>query len=509
MKVKNKNIQILLEKYKEIHLLGKMGSLLGWDTNVNLPIKGSEGRAQESAYLAKLIAEKWQDKEFRTLVMKTDDPSFAKATGDEAAIIRNIKRASKFYWSVPKEIIIETAETSSKAYMAWQYAKRDNKFKDFLPHLKKNIELCKIITEHLGFKDNPYDALLDLYEPGLTAKDCKNIFGILQPELTKILKKITSSPKYQKDFDLINGQVRYPVDDQRQISLFVLKKMGYDMEAGRMDISSHPFTDTLGRFDVRITNRYKETDLRESLMGAMHETGHALYEQGVNEEYEGTPLDGGISLGIHESQSRFWENMIGRSYGFIKFMTPILHAFYPEQLGRSDSDELFKLLNLVKPSLIRTESDEVTYNLHIALRFEIENGLINEKLKAEDLPEIWREKMKKYLGVVPKTDREGVLQDVHWSNGSFGYFPTYTLGNLYAAQFTARLHQDFGGREKIEAIIERGELGTILSWLRTNIHQYGSLYWPKELCIKVTGEELTPKYFLEYIKEKYTKIYQI
>jgi carboxypeptidase Taq len=281
--------------------------------------------------------------------------------------------------------------------------------------------------------------------------------------------------------------------------------MGYDLDAGRMDVSSHPFTDTLDHFDVRITNRYKTGEFRESLMVAMHEGGHALYEQGVSEEYTYTPLDGGVSLGIHESQSRFWENQIGRSLPFIKFMTPIFHAFYPDQLSKVGGEELYTLFNQVKPSLIRTEADEVTYNLHIALRFELEEAMVNDKVKIEDLPEIWREKMKSYLGVVPKTDREGVLQDVHWSHGPLGYFPTYTLGNLYAAQFTNKMKKDI----KVSESAEKGELGSILSWLRTNIHQHGSLYMPDELIKKVTHEALNPNYFLEYIKEKYSKIYSL
>jgi carboxypeptidase Taq len=292
--------------------------------------------------------------------------------------------------------------------------------------------------------------------------------------------------------------------DQKQLALFVLKKIGYDLEAGRMDVSSHPFTDTLGIYDVRITNRYKADNFVESIMVALHEGGHALYDQGVKEEYAGTPLEGGVSLGIQESQSRFWENQIGRSEEFVKFITPILHAFYPEQLSEFDHQTLSRHFNWVTPGLIRVEADEITYNLHIALRFEIENKLINNKIKADDLPEIWRSKMKKYLGVVPETDREGVLQDVHWSGGMFGYFSTYTLGNLYAAQITAKMAKEL----KIDNLVEKANYGTILSWLRTNIHQYGSLYWPKELIKKVTGEPLNPKYFVDYLQKKYSVIYK-
>lgn len=503
MKVKNKQTQKLLEKYKEISLLNNLNTLLGWDLNVNLPIKASEGRARQSAYVTKLVAEKWLDPEFKKLLDSLDQDS-PDLNQEERAIVRNLKQQGKFYFKVPKEIVVEFSETTSKAFMTWQRAKVENKFKDFLPELKKVIRLNQIMADHLGYKDNPYDALLDLFEPGLIAEKCKEVFGDLRPELTRILKKIQN--KKGANFEgLIGDGLNYPIDDQEQLSLFVLKRMNYDFEAGRQDVSSHPFTETLGRYDVRITNRYRPDSFVESIMVAMHEGGHALYEQGVNEEYESTPLDGGISLGIHESQSRFWENQVGRSFAFIKFLTPIMQAFYPKQLAKIGSETFFTLFNNVEPGLIRVEADEVTYNLHIALRFELENALINNKIKAEDLPEIWHEKMKKYLGIVPKTDREGVLQDVHWSYGSFGYFPTYTLGNLYAAQFTAAMKKELN----IDELAEKGELGTILSWLRTNIHQNGSLYWPGELVQKVTGKKLSSKFFLDYIRDKYSRIYSI
>lgn len=506
MRIVDATIKKLIEEYKDISTLGKIEGVLGWDLNVNLPPKASDERAEQTAYMAKMVSEKWLDAEFKSLLEKANQEShFAKATRDEKAIVRNLNWAAKYYHRVPQEIIIEFAETSAKAFIAWQEAKRADKFSIFIPHLKKMVGLNQIIAKHIGYKDNPYDALLDLFEPGLTVKEVGKIFKTIQPTLTKILAKIKKSPNYKEDSKIVDANVAYSADDQRQLSLFVLKKMGYDLAAGRMDVSMHPFTTTLGNKDIRITNRYKPNDFRDSLMIAMHETGHALYEQGVREEYANTPLAGGVSLGIHESQSRFWENQVGRSWEFTKFLTPILHAFYPDQLSEISAEEIFKLFNMVKSSLIRTEADEVTYNLHIILRFELENALINNKIKVEDLPKIWRKKMKKYLGIVPENDSDGVLQDVHWSHGPMGYFPTYTLGNLYAAQFTNRMKKEL----QLNELIEKGELGTILSWLRTNIHQYGSLYWPEELVRKVTGERLNPKYFLNYIKNKYSKIYGV
>jgi carboxypeptidase Taq len=498
---KSKKLQKLLTAYKDISLLGKINAVLGYDMNVSLPDGGADGRAQQSAYVTRLLSERWLSIELRNLLEDLKNDSGLSQI--EKALIRNLDWQGKYYFRIPQSIVVEFSETTSKAFMAWQKAKTNNSFKDFLPHLKKVIRLNQLIADHLGYSDNPYDALLDMYEPGLTTKECKSIFSTLQPELTKILKNIQKSKNYKESSDLIGENSNYPVDNQRQISLFVARKLGYDFTSGRLDISSHPFTETLGRHDVRITTRYKVTDFRESLTGTIHEVGHALYEQGVKEEYEYTPLDGGVSLGIHESQSRFWENQIGRSSEFISFITPVMHTLYNQQLGKSDADELYRLFNLVKPSFIRTEADEVTYNLHIALRFEIEEGLISGKLKAEDLPEIWKSKMKKYLGVVPPTDREGVLQDVHWSYGNFGYFPTYTLGNLYSAQFTNTMKKEINISEQSKI----GEFGPILSWLRTNIHQHGGVYWPGELCEKVTGEKLNPKYLVEYLTDKYNKIY--
>lgn len=502
----NKKIEKLVGKYREISLLGKTEAVLGWDLRVNLPKKGAEGRATQIAHLTEIITEKWLDPEFKKLVEGIDVQGRS-LTVEEKAVVRNLRHAGKFYFKVPKEIIVEFSQTSTRATVVWDEARKKDNFKDFLPYLKKLIRLNQIIAEHIGYKDNPYDALLDLYEPGLTSRQCKQIFAKLQPQLTAILKSIQKSKNYREKSDLVEGELDYPKDDQEQLCFFVLRKMGYDLDAGRMDdISpSHPFTSELGRFDVRITNRYNTKDFREGLMVAMHETGHALYEQGVSEDYTDTPLQGGVSLGIHESQSRFWENQIGRSREFMKFLTPIFHAFYPRQLSEVDTDTLFGLFNQVRPSLIRTEADEVTYNLHIALRFELEEALVNSKIEPKDLPEVWRVKMKKYLGVVPETDREGVLQDVHWSQGPMGYFPTYTLGNLYAAQFTEKMKKELN----LEELIEKGELGTVLSWLRTNIHQYGSLYWPDELSKKVTGQGLSPKYFLDYLRRKYSKIYSL
>lgn len=490
------------EKYKEISLLGNVQALLGWDLNVNLPPKASNSRAQQSAYITSLTADRWLNPEFRTLFEKASSET-KKLSPLEKAMLRNIGWSGKYYWKVPKELVVEFSETTSEAFMAWHKAKTEDKFSLFSDYLQKNIRLSQRIADHLGYKKNRYDALLDLYEMGLTTDVCSNIFKTLIKELRPFMKQIIKKQSNNETMkQLINENTFYSEKRQRQLSLFILRKLGYDLSAGRLDVSPHPFTQSMTKHDARITTKYLLHDFRSSFTATIHEAGHGLYEQGVADEFEGTALDSGVSLGIHESQSRFWENQIGRSPEFLTFMAPVFQAFFPEHLSQSTTDHIVSLFNNVEPGFIRIEADEVTYNFHIALRFELEEKLINEKLKVKDLPEIWREKMDEYLEVRPKTDSEGVLQDVHWSYGNFGYFPTYTLGNLNAAQFTHAMKKEL----KIEELVARGEFGTILSWLRDNIHKHGASIWPDELVKKVTGEELNPKYFVEYIKEKYSAL---
>lgn len=494
MHYSNNTTRKIAQHYKEISTLGKIGSVLGWDLNVNLPEKASSARAQQSAYITALTTDKWLDKDFRKLIENSLN-SPKSQTPEEKAILRNLNWAGQFYWKVPKGIVVELSQVSSEAFMAWQKAKEEDNFPAFAGHLENILRLNRVIADHLGYKENRYDALLNLYEQNLTAKKLTPIFGLLKKELIPLIKnrKIPHHPD-APDHPYYNPR------RQAQLANFIIKRMGYDLLAGRLDVSAHPFTTSLATNDVRITTKYLLDDFRSSFTAAIHETGHALYEQGVNEEFEDTPLESGVSLGIHESQSRFWENQVGRSREFLTFMAPVFQAFFPEQLSGKTADDFYQMFNTVEPGVIRIEADEVTYNFHIALRFELEEKLLNEKIKVKDLPTIWTEKMHDYLGVTPKNNREGVLQDVHWSYGNFGYFPTYTLGNLYAAQFTRTMKKELNVAE----LTSRGEFGTILSWLRDNIHQHGSLYWPDELVKKVTGEELNPKYFVEYIKGKYT-----
>lgn len=501
MKYSNKLLKDLASNYREISLLGKVNALLDWDLNVNLPVKASESRASQSAYITKLVSDRWLDKNFKKNLIEAT--KLKKLGKEEKSIVRNLNHSSKYYHRVPQEIIVKFSETTSKAFLAWREAREKKEFKIFEPHLKKVIELNQIIVKHIGYKDDPYDALLDIFEPGFTAKEGEILFSDLVKQISTLLKEIEKSKVYKETTDLFDKE--YDIDLQKKLSESVLEKIGYDFNAGRQDVSAHPFTTELGTGDIRITNRYSNKNFIESIMVAMHEGGHALYEQGINTYYESTPLEGGVSLGIHESQSRFWENQVGRSKEFIKYLEPTLKAFYPKQLQGEDAVSLYKAFNKVSPSFIRVEADEVTYNLHIAIRFEIEHGLMNNEIEVSNLPKVWNEKMKKYLGVTPRNDSEGVLQDVHWSHGLLGYFPTYTLGNLYAAQFSYFMNKEIDTRKLVSA----GDFISILSWQRKNIHKYGSLYWPEELVKRVTGRKLSSKYFVDYITDKYKKIYNL
>jgi carboxypeptidase Taq len=422
---------------------------------------------------------------------------------EEKAIVRNLNIGGKFYFQVPPEIIAKKEKLTSEAFLLWRDAREKNNFEIFLPSLKQLIAIDQIIAKHVGYKDNVYDALLDMYEPELTSKFVKQVFDKVKPELVKLVKKIQSSKKYKTDFDAISGKHLYAVNDQKSIGDFAMKKMGFDFQAGRVDVSAHPFTTQLDRYDIRLTAAFLEKDFRSSYTAYMHETGHALYEQGVDPEYSETPLEGGVSLGIHEALSRFWENMVGRNPKFITFMTQTFQEQYPKQLKSVSADELIHMFHIVKPSFIRIEADEVTYTLHIILRFEMEYGLINGTIKPEDAAKIWKEKFQESFGITPPTDSQGVLQDVHWSYGAFGYFPSYALGNFYGAQFLAKMKKQFSFDEELS----QGKLEKVHAFLKDEIHQYGSLYLPADLVKKVTGESLDPTYFIEYLNQKYEKIY--
>jgi len=494
------SIDTLRNVASELKLVEGMIELLGWDQQVNMPSKGVDGRAKQSAFLSELYHKKLVSKELG-IAIKNLESNKEKLELLDRALLRNISHDFKKAIKIPSELVREIAETASKGQSVWEKAKKDSNFKMFSPYLKKMVDLQIQVCEKVGYKKSPYDVLLDDYEEGMTEEKLDNLFPKLRDETIKLLDKIKKSKKKTKKVNL-----RVPIDKQKEMSKVVLDKIGYDFEAGRKDEAEHPFTVGVAPQDIRITTHYYEEDFTRALASTIHECGHALYEQGVDKKLLLTGLDEGISLGMHESQSRMWENVIGRSKNFWKYFIPRFKEIHPKFLKGVRINDFLLVLNEVKPSLIRIFADEVTYNLHIILRYEIEKGLIKKKIKVKDLPEIWNSKMKEYLDIKPKKDSEGVLQDVHWSSGYIGYFPTYTLGNMYAAQFWHALKKAV---KNVDNRIAKGDLKCVLSWLRKEIHRFGHIYTADELCKKVTGKTLDASFLVKYLNEKCGKLYGI
>lgn len=500
--MKNKVFKEFREKLLELWHINSALAVLSWDQEVNMPTKGADLRAKTIASLAGLLHQKFVSKDFAKIikeVKKFYDRS--ELNRKEAAIFREVWREYSREVKLPSEFVEELAEVCSRSQSVWAKARKESNFEIFQSYLEKIVEMKRREAKLVGYKNSPYDALIDTYEPGMTSEELSVVFYELKIFLVDILKKIKKS---KKKIDAKKLKGNFPLDKQEQFNKYVAEKMGFDFEAGRMDISTHPFTTNFHPDDVRITTRYDRSNLLYSVLSTIHETGHALYEQGIKVENFGTPLGESISLGIHESQSRIWEKNIGQSKEFWKYFYPELKKIFPDIFRKIKIDEFYEAINEVKASPIRTEADELTYNLHIILRFEIEKELIEGSIEVKDLPKIWNAKMKEYLGLKISKDSQGVLQDVHWSGGSIGYFPTYTLGNLYAAQLHAKIKKDIPGLEKE---IEKGNFENLLAWLRKNIHNHGKLYTADELIRKITGETLSSKYFMDYINSKYGKIY--
>jgi carboxypeptidase Taq len=480
----------------ELVIMSKYGSALGvlnWDQEVNLPKKGHEFRGEVNALLSADLHRRFTSDEFVGLVKKLhESSSLNKLSKDDQIIVRETYKDVEKSLKIPTEMVEQMARLTTQAFNAWADARAKSDFKIYQPYLRKIIDMCKKQADLIGYKESPYDALLDDFEPGLTASKVESIFTPLGKELAKLVKLAKDKPKV----DL--PKAKYPIDIQVKMNHEIAAALGYDLEAGRIDVSPHPFTTGFHPTDVRITTRYNEDDFYYAVGCTVHETGHALYEQGLPAKEYGNPLGEAVSLGIHESQSRMWENFVGRSPEFAHYLNNLVQKYFPRSPRISD-EHLHKYLNHVEPSLIRVEADETTYNLHIVIRFEIEKALMEGKLKVSELPEVWNAKMKQYLGVDVPDDAHGVLQDVHWSHGTLGYFPTYTLGNIYAAQLFNKAKTEIPDLEKGFA---KGDFSPLLKWLRKNIHREGSRYNPEELIKKVTGEGLNSKYLIDYLTLK-------
>lgn len=488
-------------------LLEHIGALLGWDQETYLPEGAIAERADQLAYIEAAAHEKAIDPEIGRLLDELGS-SAGNPGGSEAlptvdrAYLRVMRRGYDQATRIPTELVEEMARATSLSQAAWVEARKNNSFKAFAPHLSTMLGYSRRLAACLAPDKKPYDVLLDQYEEGGSENQVAELFGTLRNDLVALLDKIRGRPQLDDSFLRRNC----PVKAQTEASAYCMRILGFDHKRGRLDTTAHPFTTTLGESDVRITTRYEEGFFPSSVFSTMHETGHALYELGMDPapEYRRTSLAGASSMAIHESQSRLWENVIGRSSGFWLRHLPTLKSMLTPILDDVGLDDFYRAINRVEPSLIRTEADEVSYSLHVILRFELESALLSGGLAVADLPGAWNDGMKRLLGVVPKDDAKGCLQDVHWSMGMFGYFPSYALGNLYGAQFWDAMRRQ--GLDP-QAAVDRGDLASILSWLRTWVHKPGAMYKPGELVERASGKSLDPSHFIRYLNDKYAGIY--
>lgn len=494
-------LQQLKTLMAEVMDLQAAAALLSWDQQTYMPPAGAEERSEQLATLSRLIHLKSTAPEVGQLI--EDLLPYAETLppdSDDARLIRKAKRAYDKQTKVPADLVAEFTQVTTLAQEAWVQARAEANFAHFRPHLEKIVELRRAYAACFAPYDHVYDPLLDDFEPGMKTAEVQAIFNALRPRQVELVRQITARPQVEDGFLFL----RYSEKKQWDFGVEVITRFGYDWKAGRQDRSAHPFTTAFGLGDVRITTRIHPRNLTSGLFSTMHECGHALYHQGIGRNLRRTLLADGASMAVHESQSRMWENLVGRSRPFWQFAYPRLQALFPRQLGNVSLEAFYKAINKVKPSFIRVEADEATYNLHIMLRLELEIALAEGSLEVKDLPEAWNARMQEYLGIVPPDDRLGVLQDVHWSAGLIGYFPTYALGNLVSAQLWEVIHRDL---PDLESRIARGEFADLLAWLREKIHRHGAKFEPQDLIQRVTGSPITPEPYLRYLTAKYGEIY--
>ncbi|HEY6752786.1 MAG TPA: carboxypeptidase M32 [Rubrobacteraceae bacterium] len=476
-------------------------SLLFWDQQTYMPGGGVAGRAEQVATLSRLAHEMLTDDETKSLLDASGEPD---PSSEEGALLRRALRDYERATKLPAELVAETSRATALAETAWVRAREEADWPLFAPHLEKILALKREAAEALGYEDHPYDTLLDAYEPGAEKARLEVMFKELKEGVLPLIRAVVAKGDGKDRAAPLKGA--FGEAGQEEFGRAVISAFGYDWERGRQDRSVHPFCINFGPGDVRITTRFDGGWLAPALFGTMHEAGHALYEQGVDPSYARTPLGGGTSMGVHESQSRLWENLVGRSRAFWSHYYPKLREVFPEVLGGIDAREFYGAINALEPSEIRVEADEVTYNLHILLRFELEVALIEGSLSVADLPAAWNSKMEEYLRVIPKDDSAGVLQDIHWADGLFGYFPTYVIGSVLSVQF-------FGAALKAHPEIPEetrsGRFSTLLGWLRENVHRHGSRYYPDELVERSTGRPLDTAPYLRYLEDKFGELYDL
>jgi carboxypeptidase Taq len=483
----------LCERSREVYLLRSVAGVLSWDFETYLPSKAVPYRAEQLSYLEAKAHTLFTDPSVGDWLQTAEQVSFEPGS-EEAANIREWRRSYDRATKIPVSLVEEFEKTRTIAREAWVQARAESKFSLFEPHLAKIVELTRQKADLWGYEESPYDALIDDYEPGITAREVKPVLEELRVALVDLLDEIADNEVQERFLD-----GHYPIEGQEAFSKEIATAFGYDFAAGRVDTTMHPFATTLGPFDQRITTRYNVKRFEVSLYGVMHETGHALYEQGLRADRVGLPSGDAVSLGIHESQSRLWENHVGRTPQFWHLWHPVACKYLPD-IARYSPAALARGVQRVSPSFIRVEADEVTYDLHILLRFEIELALVEGRLKVKDLPEAWNSRFYELFGLIVPDDARGVLQDIHWSLGSLGYFPTYTLGNLNAAQLMVAAERTVPG---LSGQLAQGNYAPLLKWLRENIHQHGRRYLPAELMRKATGEPTQARYRIEYLRNKY------
>lgn len=493
----------LKERLAEIVHLRHAAAVLSWDQTTYMPPGGAPARGEQLATLGRITHNLSTSAELGDLLERAaEEVSDLPYDSDDASLVRVARKDYEDARKIPAALVAEIARHGATAYGVWARARETNDFPLFAPYLEKTIDLSRRIADHLGYEDHLYDALLDQFEPGMKTAQVQAIFADLKRELVPLVHAISGRVDGVDD-----AMLHQPFDEGRQecFGETVIRAYGYDFQRGRQDRTLHPFCTSFSINDVRITTRFDPNWLNPALFGTMHEAGHAMYEQGVSEALEGTPLADGTSLGVHESQSRMWENVVGRSRGFWQHFYPGLQETFP-QLQNTDIETFYRAINRVSPSLTRVEADEATYNMHIMVRLEMELGLLGGDIAVADAPAAWNERYRSYLGVAPGTDTLGVLQDVHWSHGVMGYFTTYSLGNVLSVQLfdaAVRAHPEIPGE------IEQGRFGTLHDWLAQNIYRHGRKFEPNELIQRATGEPINPRPYIAYLKRKFGEIYGV
>lgn len=488
------NYERYTAQMRKIADIGYAIGVLNWDQETYMPKKGAQMRSQQIATLSGMVHEEFTDAKFGTLLKRlVNQKSLNDAQRTNVTVTYDDYQKATLF---SKDFVMKKSMAVSTAFQAWIKAREANDFSLYLKPLEALVAIKRQEAKKLGKAAHIYDNLLNQYEPGLTVAKCDEVFEGLKKPLKKIIKKTLKGKKAKNSFLF----KKFDKDDQWNLGIYILDKMGYDFDRGRQDISQHPFTTNFSSDDVRVTTRIDERDFSSMLWSCIHEGGHALYEQGLPISEYGLPTGSYISLSIHESQSRLWENNVARALPFWKKHYKMVKKIFPKQFKDVDLGKFYKAINTISPNLIRTEADELHYHYHVLIRYEIEKALIEGTLEVKDLREVWNAKYKEYLGIEPEDDNTGILQDIHWSHGSFGYFPTYSLGSFYAAQFYAQAKKDI---PKLEKQIAAGNTLVLLDWLREKIHRHGRRYEAEELCQMITGEALNVQHFLDYAEKKF------